>query len=573
VAKSNKEKNQEFLDNLAAHLRAQQEKPEATASNGHATATTRAEMVSDEAIIEKCRGAKNAAKFADLYDAGDVNTHHNGDDSVADLALLGILAYWTQDQAQLERLFSASALGQRAKWRSRADYRRRTIQRALSDLGEVYDWTRNERGRYRHRHRHPIKVNDDDDSRFASISFAEMAEPEKPEEVWEGVIVRGWPALWFGGTGVTKSVTAMAVAQAIADEHTKVLLGRNVITAPVMYADWELNEMVQGRRAYQIARGRGRLAPPPGLRYMSTYGAARRDRQDFIANVLDECIDHSIEVCFIDSVGLAVSGNPGDFEVIVEFFEEVVADFTANGITPVLIDHQRRLIPGERNQALGAYGSVWKENLSRTQLQIELVRRDRDAHTITTRLRPKKTNFGELPEPIEVKTTFSEEAIKLEVTETDDTDRAAEETVSAGDRVLAAIRTLGAAGPNAIWEACSTLKKGTVKNEITKLRRAGIVEDTGEVEPGGGKIVIVTGTYRDDDDDDDSKTTPGQRIVRMLYEPPEWLATQLKRCREDPKRYFDATCAAISREVFEDSHRGEEVAPVLQAHLDQEPLY
>ena len=59
-------------------------------------------------------------------------------------------------------------------------------------------------------------------------------------------------------------------------------------------------------------------------------------------------------MCLIDSVGFAVSGNPGDFEVIVEFFEEVVADFTANGITPVLIDHQRRLIPGERNQTLGA---------------------------------------------------------------------------------------------------------------------------------------------------------------------------------------------------------------------------
>jgi hypothetical protein len=36
-------------------------------------------------------------------------------------------------------------------------------------------------------------------------------------------------------------------------------------------------------------------------------------------------------------VGLAVSGNPGDFEVVVEFFEEVVAAFVANGITPVLI--------------------------------------------------------------------------------------------------------------------------------------------------------------------------------------------------------------------------------------------
>jgi hypothetical protein len=136
---------------------------------------------------------------------------------------------------------------------------------------------------------------------------------------------------------------------------------------------------------------------------------------------------------------MAVSGNPGDFEVIIDFFDETIADFVAKGITPILIDHQRRLVAGERNQFLGAYGSVWKENLSRTQLQIELVTRDREAHTVTTRLRAKKTNFDELPELIEVKTTFSTDAIALETVATDDTDRAVEETISARDRVLAKI--------------------------------------------------------------------------------------------------------------------------------------
>jgi hypothetical protein len=279
---------------------------------------------------------------------------------------------------------------------------------------------------------------------------------------------------------------------AIADEDTKVFLGRDVITAPVMYADWELNHAVQARRAYHITRGYGREGPPAGLRYMSTYGSARHDRKDFGLRVLEECLTHEIEVCFFDSVGLAISGNPGDFETVIDFFDETIADFVANGITPVLIDHQRRLGNGERNQSLGAYGSVWKENLSRTQLQIELVTRDRDAHTVTTRLRPKKTNFDELPEPIEVKTTFSADAITLEVVAAEDTDRAAEETLSAKDRVLAAINALGEAGPNAIQEACGTLQKGTVKNELSKLRSAGIVQDTGDTEPGGGKVVTVT---------------------------------------------------------------------------------
>jgi hypothetical protein len=91
----------------------------------------------DAEIIELCRRAKNAAKFAALFDAGDTAAHNNND-SEADLALLGILKFYTQDFGQLERLFTASALGKRSKWRNRDDYRRRTIDKALSGVVDTY---------------------------------------------------------------------------------------------------------------------------------------------------------------------------------------------------------------------------------------------------------------------------------------------------------------------------------------------------------------------------------------------------------------------------------------------------
>lgn len=48
--------------------------------------------------------------------------------------LLGWLAFWTNGNArQMERLFSASALGQRKKWRERQAYREMTIRAALSN--------------------------------------------------------------------------------------------------------------------------------------------------------------------------------------------------------------------------------------------------------------------------------------------------------------------------------------------------------------------------------------------------------------------------------------------------------
>ncbi|MDP9484716.1 MAG: AAA family ATPase [Actinomycetota bacterium] len=104
--------------------------------NGHARTNSRPLNASDEEIIALCRKARNAAKFLALYDAGDT-TAYGDDASRADQALAGILAFYTQDPAQLERLFSASALGRRSKW-SRTDYRQRTIYMALSSLREKY---------------------------------------------------------------------------------------------------------------------------------------------------------------------------------------------------------------------------------------------------------------------------------------------------------------------------------------------------------------------------------------------------------------------------------------------------
>lgn len=103
--------------------------------------------LSDEEVIERCRKAKNTPKFVSLYDGGDTSGHNN-DDSRADLALLEILAFYTQDQTQLERLFDRSELGKRPKWRRRSDYRRRTIEKALQKLGETYSPPRERGARY-----------------------------------------------------------------------------------------------------------------------------------------------------------------------------------------------------------------------------------------------------------------------------------------------------------------------------------------------------------------------------------------------------------------------------------------
>lgn len=92
----------------------------------------------DEELLRKARAAANGPRFRRLYDEGDASGY--GSESEADMALAGVLAFWTGcDPERMERLFGASALGQRAKWRGRPVYRRDTIELAASRCEKVYD--------------------------------------------------------------------------------------------------------------------------------------------------------------------------------------------------------------------------------------------------------------------------------------------------------------------------------------------------------------------------------------------------------------------------------------------------
>ncbi|MDP9458399.1 MAG: hypothetical protein M3Q60_22070, partial [Actinomycetota bacterium] len=96
-------------------------------------------VMEDGEIIERCRRARNSEKFAALYDEGDTSDY-GGDHSSADLALVGRLAFYTQDPGQVARLFRQSAL-MRPKWdekRGAKTYGERTVHKALVGRVEFY---------------------------------------------------------------------------------------------------------------------------------------------------------------------------------------------------------------------------------------------------------------------------------------------------------------------------------------------------------------------------------------------------------------------------------------------------
>ena len=74
--------------------------------------------LSDADLLDRARNAANGDRFRQLFDNGSLGAH-GGDHSRADLALCGLLAFWTHgDATRIDRLFRTSAL-MRAKWDER----------------------------------------------------------------------------------------------------------------------------------------------------------------------------------------------------------------------------------------------------------------------------------------------------------------------------------------------------------------------------------------------------------------------------------------------------------------------
>lgn len=103
-----------------------------------------AQTETDEEIIAQARRALNGDKFSALFD-GDWISHYpgdgSGDQSRADFALIDILAYYSNNQAQVTRLFLQSQLGQRDKARTRPAYVENMVKRAYDNQPVSIDLT------------------------------------------------------------------------------------------------------------------------------------------------------------------------------------------------------------------------------------------------------------------------------------------------------------------------------------------------------------------------------------------------------------------------------------------------
>jgi hypothetical protein len=456
-------------------------KPEASeAQNGHRDPAPG--DTADE-VIDLCRKAKNAAKFEDLYDAGNTAAY-GGDDSSADLALVSMLAFYTQDPARLEEIFNGSALAQRPKWRNRADYRRLTINKALSRIGDTYS---KPQGQVRSRSRslgNTGMSNDGNDNLKHSIQALSFSGREKPAPrgwIVENSIWEGHASSWFGEGGVAKSMLAMHLALTVAAEDKRYWMAFNVKTVPVLYLDFELDADEQHRRALDLAAGLGLEGIPENFYYLS---AAMLPPLEAFKVAAAECRRLGVKLIIVDSVGFALDGDSENARDVLGFYRACIQPLKDAGASPLLIDHQAKIIKGEKYSDKQAFGSVYKTNAVRSAFQI---RGHHEQGEITATFTHKKNNFGWKENDFSLKVLFGGGRVTVERLDAPmpNPDR----QPSKKELVQEAVEELGHATAETVQNKTG-INLQTVRNAISELISEGALRDTGDKQ-GRSRIVVT----------------------------------------------------------------------------------
>jgi Fe2+ or Zn2+ uptake regulation protein len=198
----------------------------------------------DGQLLRRILRSQHNLRFARLYYGGDTSMHE-GDDSAADLALCGVLAYWSGgDRERMDSMFRKSNL-MRTKWdeyRGERTYGELTIEKALEGKTESDFWN-------------GPSLDAHQDGEAVVFTAAELEGMRFPEPRWavEGVLAEGLSILG-GRPKIGKSWLALALGAAIASGGTA--LGRIPTEAgDVLYLALEDNKRRLQERMRRIVQG------------------------------------------------------------------------------------------------------------------------------------------------------------------------------------------------------------------------------------------------------------------------------------------------------------------------------
>jgi hypothetical protein len=335
----------------------------------------------------------------------------------------------------------------------------------------------------------PSSVGDDGDAGRGVPGFVSFGHMERPSDgrpfVVKGLIPQRFPTIVYGDGGTAKSLLGASLVLDIARGADR-WLGRRIGTRgiPCGYVDFELDEQEQGRRMYQLSEGVGLERPPDNLYYLA---AADHSAAEVLRATLEDCKRLGIGVVLLDSLGFALDGDAEASRDVMTFFRKHLDPFKAEGVTLVLVDHQAKLQAREAYHHKSPFGSVYKRNSTRSVIQVQAV--DQRDGELRVRLRCNKSNFGAKFDPFDASVRFHASKIETRYRELAREDVAGEGSLSATDKVRAALRGQPSY-PKDLAEL-TELGVGTVRNALTRLRKGGEVVPTGAKNEDGAEQVSL----------------------------------------------------------------------------------
>jgi hypothetical protein len=304
-----------------------------------------------------------------------------------------------------------------------------------------------------------------------AISFVGREKPPPQEFVVEKIIPCGMATSFYGGGGLAKSVNVLHLGMAVSFAGLEEWHGLKVATMPVIYLDFEMAELVQLRRAKEIADGAEWPDTPKGFHYVE---AAGHPTSDVFAFALELVEEHGPALVIVDSFGFSMQGESERSADVLAYVRNYIQPLQDAGGTPLVVDHIAKAIKGERAADKEAFGSVYKTNSMRSTVNVT-GHTDEDAGVVYATFTHRKSNVGPRLKPFTVVTRFTSEAITFERSEAV-IHPPTEETIE--QQIVAAVREHG---PMTNKQIAAVIVRDvrSVQNSTSRLKGAGALEETG----------------------------------------------------------------------------------------------
>ena len=266
-----------------------------------------------------------------------------------------------------------------------------------------------------------------------------------------GIIQLNNPTLIYGPGSTGKSWFAQYIA-VLADEGMN-HGGFDVEPSTVLYLDWETDQIELGSRVTMIRRGLG-LKGTAHILYKSMNQGLSTD----IERIREICLEHSVGLLVIDSLGSACMGEPESAEVVLRMFSSL----RSLGISSLLIDHTNK-----QNGEL--FGSVYKFNSARQVFETKKSQIE-DQDKLVLGLFHKKANNSRLIKPMGFELLFNEEMQSMSVIRKDVKDTPLEDQLGVRQRIGNVLSAFGKMTVSEIVDELNPKPDGSLftENHISK---------------------------------------------------------------------------------------------------------